>query len=74
MSLQSTLVTAFSQIMTSAFNISKPLFKVTLAMVAEMLQKKLLCDIKIYFYSIKINLYLIKYFYITSKCVFIQSK
>ena len=29
-------------------------------MAAEMLQKTFLCDIKIYFYSIKINLYSIK--------------
>ena len=32
-------------------------------MVAEMLQKEFLCDIKIYFYSIKINFYSIKYIY-----------
>ena len=42
--------------------------------VAEMLQKEFLCDIKLYFYSIKINLYSIKYIYIISKCVFIQLK
>ena len=49
MSRQSTLVTTFSQIMTSAFNIAKQIFKVTLAMVAEMLQKKLLCVSKYIF-------------------------
>ena len=32
-------------------------------MVAEMLQNESLCDIKIYFYSIKINFYSIKYIY-----------
>ena len=32
----------------------------SMPMVAEMLQKEFLCDIKIYFYSIKINLYSIK--------------
>ena len=44
-----------------------------LSMVAEMLQKEFLCDIKKYFYSIKINLYSIKYIYVISKYVFIQS-
>ena len=43
-------------------------------MVAEMLQKKFLCDTKTYFYSIKINLYSIKYIYIVSKYDFIQPK
>ena len=31
------------------------------SMVVEMLQKELLCNTKIYFYSIKINLYSVKY-------------
>ena len=33
------------------------------SMVADMLQKEFLCIIKIYFHSIKINFYLIKYIY-----------
>ena len=32
-------------------------------MVAELLQKELLCDIKIYFYSIRINLYSVNFIY-----------
>ena len=43
-------------------------------MPAEMLQKEFLFDIKIYFYSIKINLHLIEYIYMISKYIFIQSK
>ena len=53
-------------------------------MVAEMLQKEFLCDIKIYsiqlniftyqnIYSVKINLCSIKYIYMISKYIFIQS-
>ena len=36
-------------------------------MVAELLQKELLCDIKIYFYSIRINLYSVNFIYMISK-------
>ena len=43
-------------------------------MVAELLQKELLCDIKIYFYSIRINLYSVNFIYMISKHIFIQSK
>ena len=40
----------------------------------QMLQNEFLCDITIYFYSIKMNLYSIKYIFIISKYIFIQSK
>ena len=43
-------------------------------MVAEMLQKEFLCDIKLHFHSIKINLYSIEYIYMISKYIFIQLK
>ena len=36
-------------------------------MVAEILQREFLCDIKIYFYSINISLYSIKCIYMISK-------
>ena len=36
-----------------------------MSMAGEMLQKEFLCDIKIYCYSIKIDLYSIKYIYMT---------
>ena len=45
-----------------------------MSMVAEMLQKEFLCDIKVYFYSVKINLYSIKYIYMITKNIFIQLK
>ena len=41
---------------------------------AEMLQKEVLCDIKIYFYSIKINLHSLKFIYMKSKYIFVRSK
>ena len=43
-------------------------------MIAEMLQKEFLCNIKIYFYSIIINLFSTKYIYTISKYIFNQSK
>ena len=46
----------------------------TSGMVVEMLQNEFLCDITIYFYSIKMNLYSVKYIFIISKYIFIQSK
>ena len=40
-------------------------------MVTEMLQKEFLCDIELYFYSVKISFYSIKYTYMISKYIFI---